>query len=370
MIKRYTFLKHPFYFVLENSAQMVDGLEKCVGVFYNESVDNIEVLSFENKLSNIGFEDVQFVEDLRKSKNQANWIKKNQVSFEFNNIKMEQLSFADEEESSVLELRFLNSADKNYDVLYFYFKNNVGNFKLSKIDESMAITVKELIQNLLYRQIDLILQSNNHNAQIHQKIVNTFNDSHLQGRICQLEQERFSDAKSNYTYLLDKITEKEVVEFVLSNEAVKKMMGLSISLFELEELLLRSVEMLLNKYNPTNFYELTANDLIIGKVISKPMPSVRQSNLNKTRQFLDRYEAAAKILLSKNEKITGFNIGGNCYPKVSPAAISDVLKKHQKKIMLLFQQYPDRWSVIRSKFKPMVNIYERNNVHNQLRLGA
>jgi hypothetical protein len=71
------------------------------------------------------------------------------------------------------------------------------------------------------------------------------------------------------------------------------------------------------------------------------------------------------LLLSKNSKITGFNIGDNCKPKVSPAAISDILKKHQKKIVLLLEQHPDNWSIIRNNFKPVRNILE-NISHNRV----
>ena len=75
MIKRYTFLRHPFYFVLENSKQMVGGLEKCIGVFYNDASKNIEVLSFDQKLNRLNYDDSAFVEKLRHSKKQTNWIK-------------------------------------------------------------------------------------------------------------------------------------------------------------------------------------------------------------------------------------------------------------------------------------------------------
>lgn len=370
MIQRYTFLKHPFYFVLENSSQMIAGMDKCVAVFYNESTTGVEVLSFENTINPIVIKDNEFVKSLRKTKIQALWIKESQVSFEVEPPKVDQLSFQDEEESNVLELRFLNPVDGNYDVLYFYFKNNIGNFKLSSVDEAMAITVKQVIQNLLHKQVSLLLKAHENNALIHKKIGNTLSDTGLQDQLAKLELEQFETAKSSYAYLLARLTAQEEVEFVLSQQAIRKLMLANQDLGGVEQILIASLELILNKYNPVSFYEITGSDLLLSKVNVISQTSIKQESLNKTQQFLDRYEAAAKVLLSKNQKITGLHIGEHCYPKVSPAAISDVLKKHQKKIVTLFQQYPDRWMLIKTHFKPVKNITERFVLVSQSRIGA
>jgi hypothetical protein len=370
MIKRYTFLSSPFYFVLENANKMVGGLEKCVAVFHNETSMDIEVLSFEKEITNLNIDDNSFIQNLRKSNKRPNWIQANQVPFEFSKQEMGQLTTFDEEKSSVLEMRFLNEADGNYDIIYFYFKNNIANFKLTNTNEAMAVAVKEVIQNLLYKQVQLILQSNASDAAIHQKIASTYNDSHLQGKINQLEKERFEQSKSNYTYLLNKLTEKETVEFVVSDAAVSKLSGVVKSLESVEAILTTSLEIILNKHNPRSFYEISVNDLVINETIKPPVMTIKQENLNKTQLFLDKYETAAKILLAKEKKITGLNIGDHCYPKVSPAAISDILKKHQKKMNILFQQYPGRWPIIRGKFKPIINVQERFLAESRIKLGA
>jgi hypothetical protein len=370
MIKRYTFLKHPFYYLLENSGSMVAGLEKCVAVFYDNTSSGIEVLSYNGGFTSVLYEDLNFIKQLRESKKQVNWIKENQVGFELNVSEVEQLSFKDEQESSVLEMRFPNPYDGGFDVLYFYFKNNIGNFKLSKSDEVMAITIKEVIQNILYKQVSLIIDSSLNNSIIHEKISNTLNDNTLQKKIDQLEVEMFEIAKSNYSHLLDRVAEGEKIEFVLSNAAVKKIAQQNLSLHDAELVLLNSLEVLLNKINPKKFYEITSSDLVFSLKGFRPSVTTKQEGLNKTMLYLDKYEAAAKVIVSKGKRVTGFNIGENCYPKVSPAAISDILKKHQKKITVLFQQYPEKWSTVRSRFKPIVKISERNSSENQYRFGA
>ena len=75
-----------------------------------------------------------------------------------------------------------------------------------------------------------------------------------------------------------------------------------------------------------------------------------------TKRFLDRYEQAAALLKKQNKPITGANIGEACTPSISHAAISDVLKKHRNKIISLLQKYPDKWTVLRTEFRPVKNL--------------
>jgi hypothetical protein len=189
-------------------------------------------------------------------------------------------------------------------------------------------------------------------------------------KIDQLEIEKFKEAKSNYAYLLEKITAEETVEYTLSGGAISKLSDQNLSLSEVESILLNSLEILLNKINPIRFYEISSRDLVVAVLDSEPVLTTRQENLNKTMFYLDKYEAAAKVIKSKGLRVTGLNIGENCYPRVSPAAISDILKKHQKKIVVLFGRYPEKWSIVRNHFKPIAKISEIHTSNIQYKLGA
>ncbi len=357
MIKRYTFLQHPFYFVLANAMKMVNGLEKCVAIFYNNDSSKVEILSFKDKISNVFIDDIAVLVQVRNTKGRFNWLNKEQLSFEINTTNKNQLSFEDEENSSILELRFFNFYDKKYDVLYFYFKNTIGNFKLSSSNEKMNITIKEVVQNLIYNQVDLIIKSNDNNLQIHQKIAKNLQNNSLKDKLTLLENNQFEHAKSTYSYLLNKILLNETIDFVLSKKAVKKLMAYNTDLLIIEQVLTQTIELIINKYNNIDFYEISDLEIVsINDNLKKASISIKQEGLIKTQQYLDRYEAAAKLTMAKNEKITGLNIGNNCSPQVSPAAISDILKKHHKKIITLFNQYPHKWSCLKENFKPIKNL--------------
>jgi hypothetical protein len=357
--------------VLANANQMVMGIDKAVAVFYNQNTKQQEVLEFSDKLEHLAITNDAYIDDLRKSREKYNWINQGQVPFETSEAEYVQLTFDDEKNNSVLELRFKNKYDNRCDVLYFFFKSNIGNFKLASIDEAMAVVVKEVIQRLLHQQIDLIIQENEVNASIHDKISNSFNHVNLQLEVERIKKEKFNQSKSIYNYILNKLIVKEPFEMVLSTNAIEKILSLNIVLERVEQLLLDSIEVIVNKHRAFNFYEITAEDILTNSnVVEDKTVSIKQEQLIKTAEFLDKYEASAKLLKSKNEKITGLNIGSNCFPEVSPAAISDVLKKHNKKIAVLLSTYPDKWVTIRKEFRPLRNIVEKQRPNNQNRLGA
>ncbi|MDF1673265.1 MAG: hypothetical protein P1U41_07145 [Vicingaceae bacterium] len=343
---------------MSNSRQMVSGLDKCLAVFYNQSKQEVEALVFDGELNRLTYHDVGFINKIRSSNKKANWIKPEQVPFETKENKAEQLTFTDEEESSVLELRFQNAHDEKSDVIYFYLKNNIGNFKLSSTNDAMAITIKEVIQNLIYNQATLILKANHNNRKVHQKIASNIDFGSLQKKISHLEESNYNQTQATYSYLLNELTAFESTDFILSKAAIEKISKQNLKFTEIKELLKDSLEILVNKYTLGDIYEIAEHD-IINNHNPVQQKTVAEENLDKTTEFLDRYEYAAKLLISKNEKITGVNIGNACQPNVSAAAISDILKKHQSKILKLFNQYPEKWSSLRENFRPIKSIVEK-----------
>lgn len=356
MLQRYTFLSHSFKVVLNNSRELINGLDKAIAVFYNEKKQCNVALVFDGELDFLAFENTELINDLRKSTQKTNWIKPSQLPFETKSSQIEQLSFADETESTVLEMRFKNPFDNKADVLYFFFKNNIGNFRLSNTNEAMAVTVKEVIQNLLYNQIAIQLKQHYEDKKIHQKLTQSNNSNQFIKELQDLKQTNFNQQKSIYTYLLNELSVEENTNFVLSNNAVDKLSGSGMTLSEIKSVLQKTLEVIINKYDLSGVYEISEYDIQLTSNNSIVETSISEQNLNKTALYLDRYEQAAKLLLSKNIKITGINIGDACEPPVSAAAISDILKKHKKKIITLFNQHPHKWSTVKKYFKPLKNI--------------
>jgi hypothetical protein len=99
--------------------------------------------------------------------------------------------------------------------------------------------------------------------------------------------------------------------------------------------------------------------------ISEPVEGV-PVKYNKTFLLLDKLENAALHVKSKNMLLTGANIGHEFPTPVTPPAITDALKKHKQKILFLFREYPDRWEIIRTEFRPVQNILNAKPFREQL----
>lgn len=83
-----------------------------------------------------------------------------------------------------------------------------------------------------------------------------------------------------------------------------------------------------------------------------------QIKTEKASLLLDRYEKAAQRLNQANFEINGKNIALSLEPPVSPAAVTDALKKNRKKIISLLMENPSSWPLIRNHLKPLKDIHQ------------
>ena len=87
----------------------------------------------------------------------------------------------------------------------------------------------------------------------------------------------------------------------------------------------------------------------------------------KTKEYLDRYEKAAEQILKDRLSLTGMNLGTYCSPKITPAAISDNIKKHRSKIVTLLHRYNEKWPIIRENYRPIRKLLDNPNSQNSLK---
>lgn len=90
--------------------------------------------------------------------------------------------------------------------------------------------------------------------------------------------------------------------------------------------------------------------------VSKKDTKIKQLNLSKTEQLLDKYEMIAEDLRRKNLPILGKNIAANCLPPISAPALTDSINKHTDRIILCLKNYPEKWQLLRSDYKPVKNL--------------
>jgi hypothetical protein len=67
-------------------------------------------------------------------------------------------------------------------------------------------------------------------------------------------------------------------------------------------------------------------------------------------------EEAANIVLKQKKPLIGTNVGKAFEKPITAPAISDALKNHRKTIKDLINENPQRWTLIRNEFKPLINL--------------
>jgi hypothetical protein len=132
----------------------------------------------------------------------------------------------------------------------------------------------------------------------------------------------------------------------------------------LEEILDSEVELSSNLAQLRGESEVVLNALVLQTVRNKALakkqsPALQLGRFTKTYQLLERYELSAEKAHAQGKSIIGKNIGEFCSPPISNAAITDSLNKHSRKIYELFERYPEKWPIIRSEFRSVANILEK-----------
>jgi hypothetical protein len=94
----------------------------------------------------------------------------------------------------------------------------------------------------------------------------------------------------------------------------------------------------------------------IKKPEQKQMPQQPASRLTKTFLWLDDLEEATIKVQKQKKPLTSVNVGKELKKPISAPAITDKLRNHQKTIRGLMIDHPERWTLARTEFKPLMNI--------------
>lgn len=200
-------------------------------------------------------------------------------------------------------------------------------------------TLKDEIAEL---QNQVKQQAGNHEIALSKFIQSLLNELSADLGVTILQSAAFIQALKNYTYPIDELDQ------ILKNNLLGEV-NLALALSE-NEIVLHPRH--LNQSRVAAKQKAKNNHLELG----------RYSN---TFNLLTRYETAAEKAAGLGLNIIGKNIGKMCNPPISNAAITDALNKHARKIYELFDRFPDKWPIIRSEFKSVSNVMDKEIARRQ-----
>ncbi len=358
---------HPFFTVLENMELLLPGIQKGVGIFYSKKESRIVALEtgkpgeiHELDISNA----LERVREARAGKELCAWTNASRVPFSVQERERRiQMKFDYDFEENVLLMRFPELSDEQSDILLIYFKEQIGSFKLTNVKDPVQHLHKSFAEKVVYHAISLFISTDIRNKQIYQKMLAAEIQSHKSHE--ELKEEHQLSLKNITAFFIEKLSTKTDVAFKLTESALQKLTQFKGKLAMLEPILEDAATVALNRpgADENGIVLIRAEDVIL-KTPEKADATAKESEQQPfdryatTVTYLERYERAIEWLMERGEKITGQNIGKACHPPVSAAAISDNLKKHDKKIVALLNKYPEKWQLLRTKFRPVGKLVE------------
>lgn len=353
---------------------LVPGIQKVVGLYWEGTEQNLVACQIveprEGSLCEtmeIPSGSLQQISQLRDTHKNFTWFHHRELPFETTNVQEIQLDVFREMERNILMVTIPNDYDQKSDLLFFFFSENFSTFKISSTNKNLFPEHRIIIGTMLQNSIRTIWQLNRTDREVLRQVNGSTRSIIERYKESQEELKRLtSGAQRNILdiskHLLDEITPGGSSRYILTPAAAEKLKKFKGEIPELKSILKKAVTFAsaleFDQYREEIKLDEFHIDLDLARDSHRTsnitvMPSARYA---KTVALLDKLEDAAKKVLTKDLPLTGANVGNACSKSISAPAISDALKKHRNKIVTLLNEYPDRWNILRSEFKPLINI--------------
>jgi hypothetical protein len=277
------------------------------------------------------------------------------------------LDVFDELEKNILIVSVPGENDNSNDLFIFYFNDNISNFTITHSKKPLNQEAKLIIGTLLFNSVSIIVD-------LARNVKTTLNS--FKGNVSHII-ETMKSAKSTIDSFHEKHEEmmmnfanqtvSELSEsfgsftFELSRNAIHKIKEFNGDLASLKDALKNAMFFASSLCVDEGHQKIVIDDFHLNFVPNK-IPEKKQitnpsvNRQTKTLYFLDRLEEAANLVLKQKKSLTGTNVGKAFEKPISAPAISDALKNHRKTIKDLMFDNPQRWPLIRSEFRPLINI--------------
>ncbi len=362
----FTFTKHPIIHLLEDYEDLF-AVKKVIGVFYDDK-NNLSAY-IKSDVAVKSFDMSDFEDDIKglMAVNQPfSWYEEDSLSFKVQKSGVFQQNLFQEIDKTILLLRIPNEKDDGTkDLLFIYLDSDLSHLSLSQNSEmKLSGDMKPILAQFYFKSIMSIIKNAKDNKDL---LTHTFNPSthsivnsleQLKAENTQLKSQFRNTFEVLVKSLFFKYLDNDTCDITLSNDAIDKLIEYGGTNTELEDVIKHSVS-----YIKTLFWEEIPQKLNIEDYfINTGLPKERNINTHsdryaKTITLLDNLNQAVKNVKSKNLSPIGINVGKAMPGKpISFPAINSALKNHKGKILTLFEKYPNRWTELRTSFKPIQNL--------------
>jgi hypothetical protein len=298
------------------------------------------------------------------------WLKREHLPFEASPAGQRQLDIFSEEQHVIMLLRIKYA--EGMDLYYLFFREDQSNFGVSRLQGSLDTARKALLGSLVYRFARLFYLS----FEEHKKYLQQFTD---------VTRSLMAGQARQSVHSLPPLWLKQWTEDYLNELYLQSGINVRISQAGLDYLATaKDYNTAKNGLEQAAKFAMmmaggdTEKDVIIEEayIVFKTVPDspstmqnhlhIPASRMQRTQHFLDRMEQSASILSDNGEDLTSSAVGKTMERPISAPAISDALRKNKRRILILLEQYPTQWPLIRQYFKPLINILDKEKAVRQI----
>ncbi len=373
----FSFLGSPMQNVVKRAHDMLPSIEKVLAVFYDEMRDQQRALIAHRQSDGVNLEDITGNEvplafgEFREKTGAIGWYSKDDIPFEIQKKSASpKIEMFRELENTVLLLRYKNETDGKYDLLFYYFNADTSNFGVSTDNRSLTTEHKTIISTMLYNAVKTQINEHNYNKDMLKVLNNNIQNAIHENKELKLDLEntrkRYQKSIAGLCLKnLKEISEELGVSLRLSAEAMDKLVNYEGDISDIRKIILQAAQFAVTMSMgmgevPIESSHVNTHVEKPGKESEENAPTgIREERYAKTRFILDEMEQAARLLSSRSVKLTSENLARSLSKPKSAAAISDQLSKHRDRILRLFDENPEQWTIIRKKFRPIQNIVNK-----------
>jgi hypothetical protein len=363
-------------YIADKFTKLIPGIEKLLLYYFDKEEKKFVAKLYTHihdefyDFDNISTEVYNKLDLFIKEKGQSQWISNSYLGFDLQYQKKIQTDVFDEKDNNILLQKIKSEKESAFDLLFFYFKPDATNFSLQKDINLLSTESKAILATLINNNINILSSEfNNHRSQITDykayinRLARELTDSKKKN--IDLSENYFSSILEFVKFKLKEVGVKFGYDFILDKSAINQIKSLkTIDFIMLSKALEEAAKFAVFSNSSDSNSIISIFDWHLNIKADNHSQNGNLQDVNKapegryrtTYLLLDRIEKAARKVKSNNEKLTSSRVGQAMDEPISAPAISDALRKHKKQINSLFSHYPNNWTLIRTSFKPVLNI--------------
>ncbi len=370
MPAEFSFLGHPAELLLKCAHSLFPGIKRIEAVFHqSESVGLRAIMLHEddgrNQIEEVSIDGAENnLEKLRRVKAPYSWLSPEDIPFKINKNRHELPDVFGEMNKTVLLIRFHSETDKNNDLLFVYFPENLSNFGLKLAKKELTAEYKDIIARTLINSINTILQISKADREIWELVreMNFDNRQKMQQKDKELErmQRMYEDRlAASCNYFLSEISAREGRKYAFTAGAMRLLKSSTLDYHRIEHAIRMAVQ-LADNFNAGSQHETTeiSEDFLNfnASEIATDTDDIANSIYEKPFSYLNQLEEAAAKVKENKLPLTANNLVQYLEKPVAPSAISWAITHYMNSFQHLLKLYPDNWPIIRTEFKPVLRI--------------